>query len=564
MIWDPCLARAVAAELATRLQGARARAVRLRREAKAVVVHFRDATLEADLSPGRGTVAVGPPTEPGEGAEPLPAVLAGVEAVPDERVIVMRFRRVRGRKPHPGLILELATNRWNAVLVEGPELRVRKRLRVIRSRPLQVGQPWIAPGGGRGGGAREMVDLDGWKAVLRDAKRDDAGSARATLLARVAYMSGLNVGHVLGAPQARDKADSGAGSIRGAGSISGAGSHAEASFRRWRAMAGMTDVMPHLLRLPAGLQPYPWPLAGVESEPVDSLLDAMLRVRETASAGAGAAGGRVGRRLNRERRRLGRRLGHLRRELAGTERATELREVGGLILSSLHLIEPGSSRVALTGFDGRERTVELDPLRRPQDHANDLFRRATRLERAAAELPARIRATERALADITALRARHAAGDLTAQEADSRLPPRPGKSRPSRPASGSTSLPYRVFTSSGGLQIRVGRGARRNDDLTFHHSRPADIWLHARHAGGAHVILRWTRPERPPATDLEEAAILAATHSGARGSAHVPVDWTRRKWVRKPRGSPPGAVIPDRVRTLFVAPDPSLGRRLGG
>ena len=541
MIWDPCLARAVAAELAARLQGARARAVRLRREATAVVVHFRDATLEADLSPGRGTVAVGPPTEPGEEAEPLPAVLAGVEAVPDERVIVMRFRRVRGRKPHPGLILELATNRWNAVLVEGPELRVRKRLRVIRSRPLQVGQPWTAPGGGRGGGTREMVDLDGWKAVLRDAKRDDGRSARATLLARVAYMSGLNVGHVLGA-----------------------GSHAEASFRRWRAMAGMTDLRPHLLRLPAGLQPYPWPLEGVESEPVDSLLDAMRRVRETVSAGAGAAGGRVGRRLNRERRRLGRRLGHLRRELAGTERATELREVGGLILSSLHLIEPGSSRVALTGFDGKERTVELDPLRRPQDHANDLFRRATRLERAAAELPARIRATERALDDITALRARHAAGELTAREADSRLPPRAGKSRSHRSASGSTSLPYRVFTSSGGLQIRVGRGARRNDDLTFHHSRPADIWLHARHAGGAHVILRWTRPERPPATDLEEAAILAATHSGARGSAHVPVDWTRRKWVRKARGAPPGAVIPDRVRTLFVAPDPSLGRRLGG
>jgi len=93
---------------------------------------------------------------------------------------------------------------------------------------------------------------------------------------------------------------------------------------------------------------------------------------------------------------------------------------------------------------------------------------------------------------------------------------------------------------------------------------PADVWLHARHAGGAHVVLRWTNPERPPATDPAEAAVLAANHSRARGSTHVPVDWTRRKWVRKPRGAPPGTVMPDRVQTLFVAPDPSLDERLGG
>ena len=573
MIWDPCLARAVAAELWGRLQRARARAVCLRREARVVLVHFRDATLEVDLSPRRGTVVVGPATEPGEGAEPLPAVLAGVEAVRDERVIVMRFRRVRGRKPNPGLILELATNRWNAILAEGPELRVRKRLRHVRSRPLPVGQPWTAPGDGREGGTREIVGLEGWRELVGDSGPD----ARATLLSRVACVSGLNVGHVLGAagPDGASGSDAVAdsdalpGSDPVADSEATAGSvptpHVEASFRRWRRMADMAGVQPHLLRLPSGLQPYPWPLAGVEAEPTDSLLEGMERVREAASPDSAVAGGQVARRLATEVRRLTRKLKNLRRQLEKTERASALREEGALILSSLHLIEAGAVQVTLTGFDGRECTLRLDPLRRPQEHANALFRRATRLERAAAELPGRIRDTEQALADLTALRARHARGDLTAQEAESLLPPpRTAGPQSSRPRGAPTSLPYRVFTSSGGLQIRVGRGARHNDDLTFHHSRPADIWLHARHAGGAHVILRWTSPERPPATDLEQAAILAANHSGARGSAHVPVDWTRRKWVRKPRGAPPGSVIPDRVQTLFVAPNASLGERLGG
>jgi len=76
------------------------------------------------------------------------------------------------------------------------------------------------------------------------------------------------------------------------------------------------------------------------------------------------------------------------------------------------------------------------------------------------------------------------------------------------------------------------------------------------------VILRWTGDARPPARDLEEAATLAALHSRARTSGSVPVDWTLRKYVRKPRRSPPGQVVAERVETLFVVPDESLLERL--
>jgi predicted ribosome quality control (RQC) complex YloA/Tae2 family protein len=125
------------------------------------------------------------------------------------------------------------------------------------------------------------------------------------------------------------------------------------------------------------------------------------------------------------------------------------------------------------------------------------------------------------------------------------------------------SLPYRVFRSSGGLEIRVGRGAKHNDELTFKHSSPGDVWLHARHVGGAHVILRWPGPGNPPARDLAEAATLAALHSKARTSGSVPVDWTFRKYVRKPRKSPPGRVAVERIETLFVRPDPGMLEVLG-
>ena len=68
--------------------------------------------------------------------------------------------------------------------------------------------------------------------------------------------------------------------------------------------------------------------------------------------------------------------------------------------------------------------------------------------------------------------------------------------------------------------------------------------------------------ENPPAAAIAEAAVLAALFSRARTSGTVAVDWTRRKYVRKPRKAAPGLVIPERVSTVFVEPDASMEERM--
>jgi predicted ribosome quality control (RQC) complex YloA/Tae2 family protein len=123
-------------------------------------------------------------------------------------------------------------------------------------------------------------------------------------------------------------------------------------------------------------------------------------------------------------------------------------------------------------------------------------------------------------------------------------------------------LPYRLYRTSGGLEVRVGRSSKDNDKLTFRHAAHGDVWLHARSVPGSHVVLRWAEEGAPPARDLEEAATLAALYSKARTSGTVAVDWTRRKYVRKPRGAPPGRVTLINAKTLFVAPDPAVEERL--
>lgn len=604
MIWDPCLARAVAAEVEARLKGARAVAVDFLRAQRAVRVHFREATLAAELTPGRCVVVVRPPSEPDPEAERLPAVLMEAAAVTDERIVVLRFRRVRGRKAHPSLILDLAANRSNAYWAEGAEMVVRRRLRGGGAMAPAVGRPWAPPARGQRAGADGTLAIEEWLAAYPmgagaaaspdgaaaspdnavvppddagvppdDAvPPDDPGECAGTLdpgrvkrwMSQVAYLSPLNAPWLLSA------------------------AGPEAAFRRWRRLAAGTTPAPCLLHLPSGVQPYPWPLGDAfPAAPVASLLAGMDAVlagaaaalgapadsTEGANQGAAAQDGqawavdqqaraldRQARALDRERRRVERKLDALRRQLERTGEAVGLREDAALILSSLRQIKPGANRVALVGFDGTPRTLKLDPALRPQENAAAWFSLAARMERGAATLTRRIRDAEAELARLARAVRLHGRGELPPEELEAVLPA--ALAATGRRNVDSPALPYRRYRTSGGMEVRVARGARRNDALTFHHSRPNDVWLHARHAAGAHVVLRWVRPERPPATDLAEAATLAANHSAARSSGHVPVDWTRRKWVRKPRGAPPGLVTPDRVQTIFVSPDPYLEERL--
>ncbi len=118
-----------------------------------------------------------------------------------------------------------------------------------------------------------------------------------------------------------------------------------------------------------------------------------------------------------------------------------------------------------------------------------------------------------------------------------------------------TRLPYRSYPLVLGYEVRVGKNARDSDALTLRYARSFDLWMHARGTSGAHVVLRLpNRLAQPGAELLNTAASLAAYHSKARGSALVPVIVTPRKFVRKPKGAEPGAVIVDQEEVLIVKP----------
>jgi predicted ribosome quality control (RQC) complex YloA/Tae2 family protein len=116
-------------------------------------------------------------------------------------------------------------------------------------------------------------------------------------------------------------------------------------------------------------------------------------------------------------------------------------------------------------------------------------------------------------------------------------------------------LPFRVFTVDGGFDVWVGKNSTNNDLLTMRYAKPEDLWFHARGASGSHVVLKTrSHPGEPGRKAREQAASIAAYYSKMKNASMVPVAMTLRKYVRKPRGSPPGTVVIEREKVIFAEP----------
>lgn len=110
------------------------------------------------------------------------------------------------------------------------------------------------------------------------------------------------------------------------------------------------------------------------------------------------------------------------------------------------------------------------------------------------------------------------------------------------------------FESSEGIIILVGKNNLQNDKLTGS-AQPNEIWMHAKDMPGSHVIVV---SEEPGEATLEEAAALAAWYSSGRSSGRVPIDYTRRRFVKKPGGAKPGFVIYTHQKTIIAQPREKL------
>ena len=277
-------------------------------------------------------------------------------------------------------------------------------------------------------------------------------------------------------------------------------------------------------------------------------------------------------RLKRAARTLRRRLDAVRGDLARIEQVPTLRRDAGFLLSNLHAIASGQRELVVADESVEppvQRTIAIDPALGPKPQADAGFTRARKQERGAQQAPQRAAATEQSIQAIEALRVQlasiEAADSLDAASAAAAklgvdVPAAAAKAR-GKPAP-QERLPYREFRGSGERRILVGRGADDNDRLTLDHARPHDLWLHLRDESGSHVVVPLQKGEACPPELLCDAATLAAHFSKARGERVVDVIHVARRYVRKPRRSPPGQVSVEREKVLRLVLEPARLERL--
>jgi len=239
-------------------------------------------------------------------------------------------------------------------------------------------------------------------------------------------------------------------------------------------------------------------------------------------------------------------------EAAESARADAYERSGSILMANLLLLQKGNKSVTIEG----ERIV-LDPKLSPVHNAQRYFERAKRSRLAAKQAVARLESlrSEIALGErlLTAL------DDVASHEAVMRFMDdhaedleRFGIGEKSEKQS---QLPFRIFTVEGGFEVWAGKSSENNDLLTLHHARPNDLWFHARGSSGSHVLLKvGTGKGEPGKRAKEQAAGIAAYYSKMKNAKMVPVAMTEKKYVRKPKGAPPGTVVLEREKVIFAEP----------
>jgi predicted ribosome quality control (RQC) complex YloA/Tae2 family protein len=331
----------------------------------------------------------------------------------------------------------------------------------------------------------------------------------------------------------------------------------------WIDGARVTGYSCYVGHLAGDFQPLPSISQAIErfySEPRQETAQTLAEVAQDAYA---VQRGQVRSLLEQARKRLRRQLEALASDEPAPGEAEGLRTQAEWLLALHDQVEAGQQKLTVDLGDGNTLDIPLDASLSAVTQAQQLFKRAARLERAALFIPQRRQqiemdvdfveqlANDLTLAsnqpEIAAIRSELVATGLAPEKAEAKAHVRQTSTQPAKEGG----QPLR-FTSPTQITILVGKNARQNDHLTFALAHPLDLWLHVRGAPGAHVVIRSQGRPVNEAT-LQMAAQLAIYHSSLRGERSAPVTVCERRFVHRVPGGRPGQATIRNEQVIFAS-----------
>ena len=261
--------------------------------------------------------------------------------------------------------------------------------------------------------------------------------------------------------------------------------------------------------------------------------------------------------LQQHRAKLQRSITAVEADLESTSRADEYDRYAHLLMSNLSSIAKGVRSIALEENGETRITIPLDSRMSAVQNAQRYFEKAKKSRVAYEQSRKRLldmrgslRVVEMLVAGAETVQTSEELKRFLAEHAQDLEKLGIGEKAAERER-----LPFRTFTVDGGYEVWAGKSSRNNDELTMKFSKPNDLWFHVRGGSGSHVVLKAGSGKGEPSKKAkEQAAGIAAYYSKMRNARMVPVAMTERKYVRKPKGVPPGTVVLDREKVVFAEP----------
>lgn len=276
--------------------------------------------------------------------------------------------------------------------------------------------------------------------------------------------------------------------------------------------------------------------------------------------------------LRREQERCEKKAGLQAAAIQDAKEAQRWRLYGDLLMAHAYELPQGDEATVPNYFEAHapRLTIPMDPALTPLQNAQNYFKRYQKAQHTARQAQAPYEETLEELAYLDSIAASlgsvtelselaeikeelRDAGYIKSESVKAAKLPKTGKGGKPAKTGKPAAQPMPGQANIEGFQVLYGKNNRQNDYLTMKIARNGDLWLHTQKIPSAHVIIRNPDRRTIPDSVIEGAAKLCVWNSKAKLSSQVPVDYTLRQYVWKPKGAKPGMVLYENYKTLFVA-----------
>jgi predicted ribosome quality control (RQC) complex YloA/Tae2 family protein len=271
-------------------------------------------------------------------------------------------------------------------------------------------------------------------------------------------------------------------------------------------------------------------------------------------------------RLRKQLKSVDESLQSITEKMTECENAERYKQLGELILAQTSSIPPTAESAELVDYydpEGKTVAVRLDTQLTPAENAEAYFKKYHKAVTGAEALRDRLTKAEnearllrKALDASESVTAKEQIDELLKILNEHGVHVRKPEVVTQKQKKGPEFEGHRIQKiDANGWEILVGLNSTSNDYLLTKVAKPTDIWIHVKASPSAHVVIRTHgKPDTVPRQILEQAAEQAAKHSDSKHSSLVPVDYTQKKYVRKPRGAAPGKALYVNEKTIYITP----------